>query len=227
MSSWVETRENLLERSTLTFLFDKYLPVVMEATRNFKRIIPTSDIAMIQMTCHLLECLLIPKNLPTDFSKDLYEMYFAFAIIWGFGSTLINDQLIDWRNEFNRFWHQEFKNVRFPYDGNIFNYFIDPILSSFRPWSDLISAFVLDGDIPLQSTLVPTPETVRLRWFLDILIEKRLPIMLVGNAGSGKSVIFDEKLASLSENYSLTNIPLNFYTSSEMLQKVILNSYFY
>lgn len=201
----------------------------MEATRNFKRITPTSDIAMIQMTCHLLECLLIPKNLPIDFSKELHEMYFAFAIIWGFGSTLYHDQLIDWRNEFNRFWHQEFKNVRFPYDGNIFNYFIDPKSSSFRPWSDLVSEFVLDGDVPLQSTLVHTPETVRLRWFLDILIDKRLPIMFVGGAGCGKSVIFADKFASLSENYALTNIPLNFYTSSEMLQKVRIfrsNSYY-
>lgn len=44
--------------------------------------------------------------------------------------------------------------------------------------------------------------------------------MLVGAAGCGKSVIFADKFASLSENYTLTNIPLNFYTSSEMLQKV-------
>ncbi len=223
MSSWVETRENLLERSTLTFLFDKYLPVVMEATRNFKRITPTSDIAMIQMTCHLLECLLVPKNLPTDFSKELHEMFFVFAIIWGFGSTLYHDQIIDWRNEFNRFWHQEFKNVRFPHDGNIFNYFIDPKSSSFRNWSDLVTEFVLD-DVPLQSTLVHTPETVRLKWFLDILIEKRLPIMFVGTAGCGKSVIFADKFTTLPESYSLTNIPLNFYTSSEMLQKVYARS---
>lgn len=220
VSSWVETRENLLERSTLTFLFDKYLPIVLEGTRNFKRITPVSDIAMIQMTCHLLECLLVPKNLPTDFSKELHEMFFVFAVIWGFGSTLYHDQLIDWRNEFNRFWHQEFKNVRFPYDGNIFNYFIDPKSGTFRPWSDLVTEFVLDVDVPLQSTLVHTPETVRLRWFLDILIDKKLPIMFVGGAGCGKSVILADKFASLSELYVVTNIPLNFYTSSEMLQKV-------
>lgn len=50
---------------------------------------------------------------------------------------------------------------------------------------------------------------------------KRVPVMLVGNAGTGKSVIVAEKLSSLSENYSITNVPLNFYTTSEMLQKVL------
>lgn len=31
----------------------------------------------------------------------------------------------------------------------------------------------------------------------------------------------NEKLASMSENYALCNVPFNFYTTSEMLQKVL------
>lgn len=45
--------------------------------------------------------------------------------------------------------------------------------------------------------------------------------MLVGNAGVGKSVLIKEKLTALSENYAVTNIAFNFYTSSEMLQKIM------
>lgn len=45
--------------------------------------------------------------------------------------------------------------------------------------------------------------------------------MLVGNAGVGKSVLIKEKLTTLSENYAVTNIAFNFYTSSEMLQKIM------
>lgn len=53
-------------------------------------------------------------------------------------------------------------------------------------------------------------------------MEKRLPVMLVGGAGSGKSVIVSNMLGSLStENYEITNVPFNFYTTSEMLQKVL------
>lgn len=44
--------------------------------------------------------------------------------------------------------------------------------------------------------------------------------MLIGVSGSGKSVIIGEKLTTLSDNYAITNIPFNFYTTSEMLQKV-------
>ena len=177
---------------------------------------------MIQMTCHLLDCLLTPQNVPVDCPKEWYEIYFVFAILWGFGSTIFQDQLIDWRNEFNKWWLNEFKAVRFPSNqGTIFNFYIDPETKKFLPWTELVTSFELDTDIPLQSTLVSTAETTRLRYFMDILIENKQPVMLIGGAGSGKSVIVAEKLQHLSEKYAITNVPFNFYTTSEMLQKIL------
>lgn len=38
--------------------------------------------------------------------------------------------------------------------------------------------------------------------------------MLVGSAGCGKTVLMNEKLSTLSDNYAVTNIPFNFYTTS-------------
>lgn len=50
-------------------------------------------------------------------------------------------------------------------------------------------------------------------------MEKRKPVMLVGGAGSGKSVIINEKLNSLSDNFAVTNVPFNFYTTSGQLDR--------
>lgn len=66
----------------------------------------------------------------------------------------------------------------------------------------------------IQATLVNTAETTRVRFFLDLLTDKRKPVMLVGGAGSGKSVLIAEKLGSLPDNYAVTNVPFNFYTTS-------------
>lgn len=77
------------------------------------------------------------------------------------------------------------------------------------------------SDIYFQAVLVHTAESIRIRYFLDLLMVKRRPVMLVGNAGCGKTVLVSEKLASLSENYAVTNVPFNFYTTSEMLQKIL------
>lgn len=52
-------------------------------------------------------------------------------------------------------------------------------------------------------------------------MERKHPVMLVGNAGCGKTVLVGEKLAGLSENFAVTNVPFNFYTTSEMFQKIL------
>lgn len=58
-------------------------------------------------------------------------------------------------------------------------------------------------------------ETTRLRYFLDLLVDKKKAIMFVGAAGTGKTVIINEKLKSLSnELYTVASVPLNFYTTS-------------
>lgn len=66
-----------------------------------------------------------------------------------------------------------------------------------------------------------TSETTRVRYFLDMLIEKRRPVMLVGNAGTGKTVLMQDKLSGLSDDFMVGNVPFNFYTTSEMLQRIL------
>ncbi|XP_037954213.1 dynein beta chain, ciliary [Teleopsis dalmanni] len=221
--SWLNTRTNQSEMSTLNVLFDKYIPPMLDVFRlRLKKITPISDIAMLQMTCFLLNCMLIPQNVPSDCPKDWYEIYFVFCLIWGFGSTLFQDQIIDWRNEFSKWFSNEFKTVKFPPGGNIFSYYVDHETKAFLPWTNLVPSFELDPDVPLQSNLVHTSETTRLRYFVDILIADDHPIMLIGAAGSGKTIIMNFKLNALpTDKYAITNVPFNFYTTSEMLQRIL------
>lgn len=67
-----------------------------------------------------------------------------------------------------------------------------------------------------------TAETIRIRYFMDLLMETKRPIMLVGNAGCGKTVLAGEKFSSLDPDKMLvTNVPFNYYTTSAMLQQVL------
>ncbi|XP_075225795.1 dynein beta chain, ciliary-like [Lycorma delicatula] len=222
VTSWIDTRQNESEKANLIILFDKYIPPLLEASRTkYKKITPIPEIAHLQMLCTLLESLLTPTNVPNECPKEWYEIYFAFACIWAFGSCTFQDQLFDWRSEFNKWWLNEFKTVKFPGSGNVFNYFIDHESKRFLPWTEKVQKFELDEEIPLQSVIVNTAETTRIRYFLDLLLAKKKPVMLVGGAGSGKSVLINEKLSNLSDNYAVTNVPFNFYTTSEMLQKIL------
>lgn len=51
---------------------------------------------MVQMLCHLLECLLTKEDIPADCPKETYELYFVFAAIWAFGGVMVQDQVRGW-----------------------------------------------------------------------------------------------------------------------------------
>ncbi|XP_009072064.1 PREDICTED: dynein heavy chain 9, axonemal-like, partial [Acanthisitta chloris] len=223
VSSWIDRREVQSERANLTILFDKYLPVCLDTLRTrFKKIIPIPEQSMVQMLCYLLECLLTEENTPPDCPKELYELYFVFAAVWAFGGSMFQDQLVDYRVEFSKWWVAEFKTIKFPSQGTVFDFYIDPETKKFEPWSKLIPQFDFDPEMPLQACLVPTSETMRVRYFLDRLLERRRPVMLVGTAGMGKSVLVGDKLSSLDTDvYLVKKVPFNYYTTSAMLQGVL------
>ncbi|TNN78182.1 Dynein heavy chain 11, axonemal [Liparis tanakae] len=150
-----------------------------------------------QTLCSLLDCLLTEDNTPADSPRELYEIYFVFACVWAFGGALFQDH------------------------GTVFDYFIDSETKKFTPWSEKMEPFELEPDIPLQTVLVHTPETICLTYFMDLLLLRRKPIMLVGNAGVGKTILVSDKVAKLKEDFMVAKVPFNYYTTSAMLQRVL------
>ncbi|NXG18699.1 DYH17 protein, partial [Grallaria varia] len=223
VTSWLEARTVKSEKAILMVLFDKYLPPCLEKLKSgFKTITPVPEVTVIQTILFLLECLLTPKNVPPDSPQEQYELYFVFACVWAFGGALFQDQLVDHRQQFSKWWLTDFKAIKFPNQGTIFDYYIDPETKMFKPWDERVPQFELDPEVPLQAVVVHTTETIRLRYFLDLLMEKQRPVMLVGNAGTGKSVLMWDKLTALgTDEYLVQSVPLNFYTTSAMLQAVL------
>uniref|UniRef100_A0A7M4FBW4 Dynein axonemal heavy chain 11 n=1 Tax=Crocodylus porosus TaxID=8502 RepID=A0A7M4FBW4_CROPO len=225
VASWIETRSHQSEKANLTILFDKYVPPCLDHLRtSFKTITHIPEYSMVQTLCSLLDCLLTPENVPVDCPRELYEIYFVFACIWSFGGALFQDQLSNYESEFSRWWLKEMKTIKFPSQGTIFDYYLDPKTKKFLPWTDKIPRFEMDPDTPLQAVLVHTSETTCLKYFIDLLLEKGKPVMLVGNAGVGKTVFVRDRLAALSDDYVVSNIPLNYYTTSAVLQKILEKS---
>jgi len=94
VTSWIDTRDHTTEKASLVVLFEKYVPVCIDALKTkFKIITPVPEITHIQMLCTLLECLLTPTNCPPDTIRDVYETYFVFACLWAFGSATFQDHV--------------------------------------------------------------------------------------------------------------------------------------
>ncbi|XP_066519814.1 dynein axonemal heavy chain 11 isoform X2 [Hoplias malabaricus] len=222
VTSWIDTRQAQSERANLTILFDKYVPYCLEQVRcNLKTITPIPETSMVQTLCCLLDCLLTDENTPADSPRELYEIYFVFACVWAFGGALFQDHLIDYRAEFSRWWCKEMRAVKFPSQGTVFDYYIDPNTKKFTPWNECIPSFEMEADVPLQMVLVHSAETIRLAFFMELLLGKGKPVMLVGNAGVGKTILVWDTISKRKEEYMVAKVPFNYYTTSAMLQRVL------
>ena len=51
--------------------------------------------------------------------------------------------------------------------------------------------------------------------------ERALDPSSLSSLGSGKTVLINDKLVNLPDEYMVANVPFNFYTTSDMLQRVL------
>ena len=78
-----------------------------------------------------------------------------------------------------------------------------------------------DPETVMTTVTVPTQETAGLSFWLNTLIELRRPAMFIGYSGCGKTAVINGALKKLDEEEKMFRIVnFNYYTDSQMLQKV-------
>jgi dynein heavy chain len=220
---WIATRESK-EGVTLDTLFDRFVPTALDYFhRVSKPIVAVLDIAIVQTICNLLEGLL--KGLK-ERTQEVYEKYFAFAVVWAFGGPLPSDGRVDFRLNFSNWWRKENPGHRIGETGTVFDHFIDASDNyEFKPWSKLVMPYKHDPDVPLGNVSVQTADTVRMRELMSLLMDNGKPVMLVGTAGTGKSNLIMAKLRTLDNEQTIFRvIAFNARTSSAGLQSVMEQS---
>ena len=235
LDSWVEQRTNDKEKSSLLALLNRYTTPesLNEIMTTFQRIIPISEINLIRTMCYLLEGLLEGLNenakehkkknivLTAAQEKEAFEATFVFACVWAFGSAVFSDKVKNSRSEFSEWWKRVFTTVKFP--GSVYDYFVDD-KGKLTPWTAILNNYVPPPDAYLVTQVfVPTVESVRLRYLLDLLVEKERPALLVGSAGTGKTKLMMEYLRGLrarDDRKVFATVNINYYTDAKALQKI-------
>ncbi|KAI3429649.1 hypothetical protein D9Q98_005734 [Chlorella vulgaris] len=203
-------------------LFAKYVPpTVFEMRKTFSHIVPLGPMNFVGTLCSIIEGLLRPENLPAKADPALFEMAFVFACVWAFGGALCEKDGVKYRQAFDKWWKSTWSAVRFPAKGTVYDYYVNFRASKFSPWADLVQPVDFDGSVPMSQVFVPTPETVSLRYFLDMMLALRKPIMFVGGSGVGKTQLVKGKLQGLGEEQAALSISLNYFTDVASFQKIL------
>ena len=241
IESWVQRRDSQglisdLQGNALRGHFTKYVaPVLKWLAINAKPLVMLQDINMVQTLLNMLDGLFtgaMKKRIDASSGVDedeeelsiALEPSFVFCCIWAFGSCLAVRDGDDYRKIFSDYWKSEWKSVKVPSRETVFDYWLNPETNSFDPWKESPFFFHVnyDPETPMTALTVPTPETASIFHWTGMLSDAACPIMLVGNAGCGKTQLISgllqkqepEKKISLTVNF-------NFYTNADLLKSTL------
>jgi len=147
-----------------------------------------------------------------DKLKIIYEGFFSFAFMWSFGATLSEDRI-----SFNGSMRSLCK-VKIPEGGMCFDYYFSPATLQYEPWSDKVNSFSGDmGDL-FQNVVVPTTETTRQHYLIDVHRSIDKGLLYIGTAGTGKTTVFKDYFTILDqEKCASASMNFNSYTDSKAL----------
>jgi len=144
--------------------------------------------------------------------KTIYEAFFVFAGMWAYGASLDEDKLT-----FSNQW-KGMSKVKFPDVGQCFDFFYDPMKASWVHWDEVTTAFDKSYEGLFQNMVVPTAETARQRFLLDLHVGAKRGILYVGSAGTGKTTNIKDYFSTLDKENTLSAaINFNNYTDSKAL----------
>lgn len=131
----------------------------------------TYDIQNVVSLCNFLEYF-YTKEIGKDDKRDVWTKkvlcYFSFAFMWAFGGSF-NSKTQERR--IDSIVQECFSKVKYPNEDNVFNFFIDPKQLKPVHWQgEVPKEFLYDPKAPYFSILVPTLNTVRYQYILDICI---------------------------------------------------------
>jgi dynein heavy chain len=228
LESWLKERP-VTEHDTIREQFTASWPSCLAYTVN------SLNPKMVLLACnYMTQALtlltgLIPlgDGAPT-MSPEVYKMCYVFAIMWSLGSVL---ELDDRERLQEYILGHPSKPVGPTLKGakdSMFDYLVDINTGKWEHWNTKVEEFHYprDPEIPLptyEDILVPNMDNVRTEFLIDIVANQNKGVLLIGEAGTAKTVIvkgychrYDpEEHLFKSFNFSSTSTPNGFQRTIE------------
>jgi dynein heavy chain len=149
--------------------------------------------------------------------KIIYEGFFIFGMIWSFGGPLVEAKI-----SFNGVLKGMAGRVKFPDGGQVYDYYFDVLKGTWSLWSERVQPYNPDFEGLFANLVVPSAETTRQKFLVDVHRKTRRGLLYVGFAGTGKTTIVKDYFASADKETTVcSSMSMNSFTDSRALQVII------
>lgn len=154
------------------------------------------------------------------------ESHFLFALVWSVGGAVDTEG----RKVFDRFLREVCREVNhyklsshFPKKGLVFDFVYDTALLRWISWSANIDTdFSIPPNANLQSVVVPTIDTARYQFLLELAVKNSQPLLFIGPTGTGKGVSVAQYFSQLDrEEWDTLDIMFSAQTSAKQTQELV------
>uniref|UniRef100_H3B7G7 Dynein axonemal heavy chain 12 n=1 Tax=Latimeria chalumnae TaxID=7897 RepID=H3B7G7_LATCH len=248
VTSWLNTLPESLQqkdnRALLQALFNWLVPPALRLLRKHcKELIPTSNSNVVVSLTRLFEMLLCdivredPENKNIRTWIMCVQASFVFSLIWSIGGGCNNES----RVKFDAFMKEivSGKSENYPIPtvvgkwecpfeekGMVYDYMYElKGRGHWIHWNETIKNIVLgDKNTKVQDIIVPTMDTVRYTYLMDLCIHHGKPLLFVGPTGTGKSVYVQDKLMNNLDKERYLPFFINFSarTTANQTQNIIM-----
>ncbi|XP_060766195.1 dynein axonemal heavy chain 1 [Neoarius graeffei] len=214
----------------LNSLFTRFLQDSITFVRkSVTEVIPSMDSNLTCSLLKLLDCFFQPfvpqkgERPPPQEKLDrvceLIEPWFIFSLIWSVGATGDADSRQCFSAWLRDKMTQEKIRLCFPEEGLVYDYRLDDAgISQLHEdeedenrrevqwvnWMKYANNIVITPETSYADIIVPTADTVRMSFLLDMLLSNKKPVLCLGPTGTGKTLTVSDKL--------LKNMPSEYIT---------------
>lgn len=238
--SWLNTLNPIWLEENEEFIFDmcKWLidPLLYYVRKQCSQLVTAGEINLVISTLRLVEMLMdsgIEGEEDTKYTRTWFLASFMTALVWGIGGILNTDS----RERFDDLVKEYFRgekgipaeidrlDVSIPAEGMIIeHYYVYKSKGCWKPWPDAVKAAQVKEPISLLQTVIPTLETEKYMYLLQLHTKFSKPLLLIGPTGTGKSFYIQNYLMSINlEKYTPGFITFTTTTSANQTQDLVLS----
>lgn len=192
VKSWVSKfEEKILSDELKQFLIELFEGTVENSftfiRKNCDYAIHQVDISKVAMVCAIMQSILqTPGAMDKIGEKSKVRSFlcqtFIFSYIWGIGGNLLDASMerfeIYVKDQFD-----EHPDARLPGGTDLWSVYMNVPNHRLEPWTRIIPEFTFYKDLPFFEMLVPTMDTVRFGYVMELLVNVQYPTLFTGFTG--------------------------------------------